>query len=123
MPVITNEDAPRFDLRGTHVVGMASPSRGASETCAWRLTLDPGAGSPDHTLDHEEVFVVIAGKACATLDGRTHELGERDGLIVPAGVAFRIANAADAPFEAIVCLPVGARATVDGEVTVPPWAA
>ena len=48
---------------------------------------------------------------------------ERDGLIVPAGVAFRIANAADAPFEAIVCLPVGARATVDGEVTVPPWAA
>ena len=64
-----------------------------------------------------------AGKACATLDGRTHELGERDGLIVPAGVAFRIANAADAPFEAIVCLPVGARATVDGEVTVPPWAA
>src|SRR3954454_9470039 len=80
MPVITNEDAPRFEMAGTQVVGLASPSRGASETCAWHLTLAPGASSPDHTLDREEVFVALAGSACANLDGESHEVRSGDGL-------------------------------------------
>jgi mannose-6-phosphate isomerase-like protein (cupin superfamily) len=122
MPVIAHENAPRFDLAGTHVVGLASPSRGATETCAWRLTLAPGATSPDHTLDREEVFVALAGTARATLDGATHDVHSGDGLIVPAGVLFTIANTGDEPFEAVACLPVGGRATVAGEVTSPPWA-
>ncbi|MEA2421686.1 MAG: hypothetical protein QOF55_785 [Thermoleophilaceae bacterium] len=122
MPVIANEEAPRFDVAGTHVVGLAAPSRGAAETCAWRLTLDPGASSPDHSLDHEEVFVALAGRARATVDGTSHEIREGDGLIVPAGVPFTIANHGTEPFEAVACLPVGARATVAGNVTAPPWA-
>src|SRR3954454_3461736 len=122
MPVIAHEDAPCFDLPGTHVVGLAALSRGATETCAWRLTLAPGAASPDHTLDREEVFVALAGTAHATLDGTGHDVRPGDGLIVPAGVAFRIANGGDEPFEAVACLPVGGRATVAGEVAAPPWA-
>jgi quercetin dioxygenase-like cupin family protein len=122
MPVISSQDAPRYEVGGTHVVGLAAPSRGAQETCAWRLTLAPGASSPDHTLDREEVFVALAGEARATLDGMTHLVGEGDGLIVPAGVAFTIDNPGDEPFEAIACLPVGGRATVAGESAAPPWA-
>jgi mannose-6-phosphate isomerase-like protein (cupin superfamily) len=122
MPVVSHQDAPRFELAGTHVVGLAAPSRGARETCAWRLTLAPGASSPDHTLDREEVFVALAGEARATLDGESHAVREGDGLIVPAGVAFTIENSGDRPFEAIACLPVGGRATVAGESAAPPWA-
>jgi mannose-6-phosphate isomerase-like protein (cupin superfamily) len=122
MPVISHKNAPRFELAGTHVVGIAAPSRGARETCAWRLTLAPGASSPDHTLDREEVFVVLAGEAHATLDGERHAVREGDGLIVPAGVAFTIANPGDRPFEAVACLPVGGRATVAGQAAAPPWA-
>jgi mannose-6-phosphate isomerase-like protein (cupin superfamily) len=122
MPVIANQDAPRFDLAGTHVVGLAAPSRGARETCAWRLTLAPGASSPEHVLDREEVFVALAGEARATLDGISHTVGEGDGLIVPAGVSFTIENPGDDPFEAIACLPVGGRATVAGKAAAPPWA-
>jgi mannose-6-phosphate isomerase-like protein (cupin superfamily) len=122
MPVITNQDAPRFERAGTHVVGLAAPSRGARETSAWRLTLLPGASSPDHTLDREEVFVALAGCARATLDGSAHDVRAGDGLIVPAGVAFTIANEGDEPFEAVACLPVGGSATVAGEPMTPPWA-
>jgi mannose-6-phosphate isomerase-like protein (cupin superfamily) len=121
MPVINNQDAPHFDVAGTHVVGLAAPSRGAQETCAWRLTLAPGASSPDHTLDREEVFVALAGAARATLDGAGHDVRQGDGLIVPAGVEFRIATVGDEPFEAVACLPVGGRATVAGEAAAPPW--
>src|SRR4051794_10114359 len=122
MPVVTYQHAPRFELPGTHVVGLASPSRGASETCAWRLTLAPGAGSPEHTLDREEVFVALSGSARATLDGTAHDVNPGDGLIVPAGTAFTIATAGDEPFEAVACLPVGGLATVAGEASSPPWA-
>jgi quercetin dioxygenase-like cupin family protein len=122
MPVISSQDAPRYEVGGTRVVGLAAPSRGAQETCAWRLTLAPGASSPNHTLDREEVFVALSGEARATLDGMTHLVGEGDGLIVPAGVAFTIDNPGDEPFEAIACLPVGGRATVAGESAAPPWA-
>src|SRR3954470_16952896 len=99
MPLISHQDAPRFDLAGTHVVGLAAPSRGARETCAWRLTLAPGASSPDHSLDREEVFVALSGEARATLDGHSHAVPAGDGLIVPAGVAFTIENAGEHPFE------------------------
>jgi quercetin dioxygenase-like cupin family protein len=122
MPVITNDEAPRFDVGGTHVVGLAAPSRGAQETCAWRLTLAPGASSPDHSLDREEVFVALAGHARATLDGTGYDVRAGDSLIVPAGISFTIENASDDPFEAIACLPVGGQATVGGQAAAPPWA-
>jgi quercetin dioxygenase-like cupin family protein len=122
MPVITRSDAPRFELPGTRVVGLAAPSRGATETCAWHLTLDPGASSPDHSLDREEVFVALAGSARATLDGTTHDVHAGDSLIVPPHVDFAIANHGDEPFEAVACLPVGGQATVAGESSSPPWA-
>ena len=122
MPVIANQDAPRFELPGTQVVGLASPSRGASETCAWHLTLAPGASSPEHSLDREEVFVALAGTATAMLEGACHEVTAGDGLIVPAGTPFAIANPNDEPFEAVACLPVGGQATVAGAASAPPWA-
>ena len=122
MPVIAGTDAPRFDIAGTHVIGLASPSRGARETCAWRLTLAPGAASPDHTLDREEVFVVLGGAARATIDGSTQDVGTGDALIVPAGAEFKIETLGVEPFEAVACLPVGGRARVGGESNVPPWA-
>lgn len=123
MPVITDAQAPRFDVGGTHAVGLASPSRGAQSTSAWRVRLDPGTVSPEHTLDAEEVFVVLAGAATATLDGANNDVRGGDALIVPPGVPFALANRGDEPFEAVVCMPVGGTATWDGQTAVPPWAA
>jgi quercetin dioxygenase-like cupin family protein len=124
MPVITAQQAPTFDAGGTHVVGLASPSRGATHTSAWRLTLDPGASSPPHALTHEEVFVALRGRLRARyVDGRVEEVAAGGALIVRAGVEFTLINPGDEPFEAVATLPVGGRATVGGEQITPPWAA
>ena len=37
MPVITAEQAPTFDAGGATITGLASPSRGATDTAAWRV--------------------------------------------------------------------------------------
>jgi mannose-6-phosphate isomerase-like protein (cupin superfamily) len=122
MTLVSLSDAPRFVAGGTHVVGLAAPSRGSAETSVWRLTLDPGTSSPEHTLDREEVFVALGGSARAVLAGRSLDVHAGDALIVPPGVAFTIGNPGSEPFEAVACQPVGGTATVDGESFPPPWA-
>jgi mannose-6-phosphate isomerase-like protein (cupin superfamily) len=123
MTLVSSTTAPRFDVGGTHVIGLAAPSRGSAETSVWRLTLDPGSSSPEHTLDREEVFVALEGSARAVVDGRETDIHAGDALIVPPAVPFTIANPKPDPFEAVVCMPVGGTATVEGEAITPPWAA
>jgi mannose-6-phosphate isomerase-like protein (cupin superfamily) len=123
MTVITAQDAPTFEVEGTKVVGLAAPSRGATHTCAWRLTLAAGAASPPHALTHEEVFVALRGRVQARYDDAVEEVGAGGALIVPAGVQFTLVNPGEEPFEAVALLPVGGRATVGGEEITPPWAA
>jgi quercetin dioxygenase-like cupin family protein len=122
MPVITAEEAPTFEVDGTRVVGLAAPSRGATHTSAWRLTLAAGAASPPHALSHEEVFVALRGRVEARYPESVEEVGAGGALIVPAGVEFTLVNPGDEPFEAVAVLPVGGRAVVDGEPLTPPWA-
>lgn len=122
MTVISGASAPEFRAAGTHVVGLASPSRGAKDTSVWRVTLDAGAASPTHSLEREEVFVALAGTAVANIDGVEHQIGAGDALIVPSDTPFSLASSGDAVFEAICCFPVGARAVVDGNAFTPPWA-
>ena len=122
MTLVSLSDAPRFDAGGTHVIALAAPSRGSAETSVWRLTLDPGSASPEHTLDREEVFVALGGSARAVLGGRPLDVHAGDALIVPPRIAFTISNPGPEPFEAVACQPVGGTATVDGESFPPPWA-
>ncbi len=120
--IIRQDTAPRFELPGLTVHGLASPRRGATETCVWRIALAPGTPGFPHELTREEVFVAIAGAAEVTLDGVPHPLAAGDALVVAKGVRFALANPSAEPFEAIVSLPVGGQAvTADGTFT-PPWA-
>ena len=74
-------------------------------------------------MDREEVFVAVAGRALATVDGHQQHLASGDALVVPAGRPFSLANPSAEPFQAVVALPVGGRASMPGEAPfVPPWA-
>jgi quercetin dioxygenase-like cupin family protein len=122
MPLLQSPSCPTFDLPALSVRGLAAPSRGARETCVWRLVLPPGAPGAVHSVDREEIFVGLSGQASATLDGVTHQVGPGDTLIVPAGRPFALANPGAEPFEALAVLPVGGLATMaSGETICPPW--
>jgi hypothetical protein len=60
MPLISAAAAPTFELAGITFTGLASPSRGSTQTCVWTLALDPGVTGEPHHLDQEEVFVAVA---------------------------------------------------------------
>lgn len=122
MSVINGAAAPRYDQPNLTVTGLAAPSRGATDTNVWRLAVPPGAPGVEHSVDREEIFVALSGRAEATIDGVVHEIRAGDALLVAAGLPFRLANPGAEPFEAIAVLPVGGRATVaGGEPFAPPW--
>jgi mannose-6-phosphate isomerase-like protein (cupin superfamily) len=109
-------------MPGLRVCGLASPARGAQETCVWRISLEPGTPGFPHAVTREEVFVATAGVARVTVDGVASELRAGDALVVPGGVEFALANEGAERFEAVVAFPVGGQAvTADGAFT-PPWA-
>jgi mannose-6-phosphate isomerase-like protein (cupin superfamily) len=122
MPVLSRATAPTFQLAGALFTGLAAPSRGSRETSVWRVRLDPGTPAAQHSLDHEEILVAIAGRAVAHFDHSEQPLETGDAVLVPAHQPFSLANPFDSPFEAIAVLPVGARATMTGsEPFIPPW--
>ena len=122
MPFIKSSAAPTFEIPGLHVVGLAAPSRGASETCVWRITLPPRAPATPHSIDREEIFVGLSGEARVELGGQDVRLAPGDALIVPAGQSFSLSNPGAEPFTAFVVMPVGAKALLPGgEPFSPPW--
>jgi mannose-6-phosphate isomerase-like protein (cupin superfamily) len=124
MTIIREHDAPRFGDDGVSVTGLASPSRGCATVSAWRVVLDPGAASPEHTLTSDEAFVALRGTATVSLDGAEHDLGAGDCLVVAPERRFVIRNDGAEPFEAVCCMAAGGRAVVAGQGEfVPPWAA
>ena len=122
MHLIKSSSAPAFEIPGLSVVGLAAPSRGASETCVWRITLPPGTPATPHAISREEIFVALSGEARIELDGRDHVLAPGDTLVVPAGEMFSLSNPGAEPFTALAVLPVGGQAMLPGgERFSPPW--
>ncbi|WP_113698966.1 cupin domain-containing protein [Nonomuraea lactucae] len=123
MPIVRGATAPTFTVGHTTFTGLASPSRGAKETCVWRTHVSPGALPAEHSFDHEEVLIVLSGRATATLDGVEHEVSAGDAIVVPAHTLFSLANPHDEPLELVAALPVGALARMNGgDPFVPPTA-
>jgi len=122
MQVIRAAEAPRFQLPGVEFTMLAAPSRGSKQLCTWKLTVDPGVrGDAAHTLDSDEVFMVLSGSVQVTPDGDA--LGAGDAVVVPAGEPISVTNLGETPSELHVVITAGFTATMpDGSTLQPPWA-
>ncbi|MGZ0152177.1 cupin domain-containing protein [Kribbella sp. WER1] len=122
MQVIHAEDAPRFRLPGVEFTGYAAPSRGSAGLCTWRLTVDAGhGGDAPHTLDRDEVFMVLSGSVQLRDGGG--KLGPGDAAVVPAGEPIALTNLGEEKAELIVAITAGFTGLLaDGTSVQPPWA-
>jgi quercetin dioxygenase-like cupin family protein len=124
MPLISAMDAPQFTIPGVTFTGLASPSRGSSQTAVWTVSLAPGTMGDTHQLTDEEIFICLEGSADVQLGVETLTIAPGDTLIVPACTDFALRNRLDIPFKAIAVFPVGGKAVLPGKPAfTPPWAA
>jgi len=122
MSIIRAAEAPQFQLPGVRFTGLAAPSRGSEGLCTWRLTVDAGLrGDASHTLDRDEVFMVLSGFVQITPDGE--KLGPGDAAVVPAGDEVQLSNLGETEAELHVAITAGFTGTMaDGTKVQPPWA-
>ena len=122
MHLIKASAAPVFEIPGLSVIGLAAPSRGAAETCVWRISIAPGTPATPHAIDREGIFVALSGAARVDVDGKEQVVAAGDALVVPAGQILALSNPNAEPFTALAVLPVGGRAVLPGgELACPPW--
>jgi mannose-6-phosphate isomerase-like protein (cupin superfamily) len=121
---INAAEAPVFTLPDVEFRGLTAPSRGARELCTWHLYVAPTPLGEPHSLDREEVFVLIEGQLVIVIDGIATTLTSGDAIAVPAGAKLQLANASGSTAHALVCIAAGFSATMaDGAaIGTPPWA-
>ena len=122
MAIIEHRTVPSFELQGNFIMGVATPSRGAKEIEAWFSTMAPGAETPLHVHDSEEIVVVLRGRGKVRVQDTWEPLEAPCTLIAPRGVPHQIVNTGDDPLEAVAAIAAGSSIrTPDGVVLDLPW--
>lgn len=90
----------------------------------WRSTLPPVSAGPVHTIDIEQVVVVVEGTLSATVEGTTVAAGPGDAVLLPASAVRQLRNDGPGPVVTITSALPGSRARVgDGDPVPVPWSA
>jgi quercetin dioxygenase-like cupin family protein len=114
-PLIRAAEARRTETPAGVMTTLASPAQGGTATAVWRVDMAAGAHGPEHTVDAEQVWTVLAGGAAVRLGGgEPFTAGPGDTFVLPAGAGRRIAADAGAGLAAIVVAPAGMRAYAPG---------
>jgi len=124
MSVIRGSEYKEFELMGNHMLGLATMSRGAKEVAVWRGKTDPGASTPPHYHDHEEVIVILSGSGKVKVEGAEVAVSSRDVVIVPPLTHHELsADKQSEGLDVIAVLPAGTKTYLpNGEELELPWA-
>lgn len=123
MYVHRHADLPAATLPGIEHTTLASADLGARQLSVWRQTVAPGAATPPHRHDCEEVVLVESGRGHLHIDGALVEFGPHSTLVLPAGREHQIVNSGDEPLRLLAAFPSTPVATAlpDGQPIDLPW--
>jgi len=123
MQPIRNDQRPVFTLPGLAHRTIAGAADGLRRLDVWQQTLDPGAATPVHYHECEEVIVILEGSGRLTIDGVDHEFGPDSTLVVPPRFVHQVRSSAGGPIRLIAVFDATpARAFLpDGTLLPLPW--
>jgi quercetin dioxygenase-like cupin family protein len=104
MYVTDNATAPRAALPGIENETLAGSRNGLRRLSVWRQTIAPGAATPPHRHDCEEVVIVESGRGALHVAGAVHAFGADTTLAIPANIDHQIINTGDEPIRLVAAL-------------------
>jgi quercetin dioxygenase-like cupin family protein len=114
-------DAPRHQTPNAVMRTLAAPSLGASELSVWEVVMTAGQRGPQHTVDREQVWIVLEGELRVRLGEQELTVRTHDALRLPSGSRRQVA--ATLPARALVASPAAPMvATEESEPRPLPWA-
>lgn len=121
---IVDQQAPQpSPLPGIAHSTWASAAQGLEQLSLWRQTLAPGASTPGHLHDCDEVVLCLAGEGQVEEAGVAAPFQAGQTLALPAGRVHRIVNTGAVPLEILGIFgasPVPTRLP-DGVRLALPW--
>jgi mannose-6-phosphate isomerase-like protein (cupin superfamily) len=77
----------------------AGSDEGLDQLSVWRQTLEPGAATPIHRHDCDEVVMCHVGEGEVLIDGEAHRFGANHTLILRKNQLHQIINTGPRPLE------------------------
>lgn len=123
MTVIDQHEPAATPIPGVSHATWAGEAEGLREVSLWRQSLAPGAATPPHRHDHDEVVLCLSGRGEVHVDGGAHRFGGGQTVVLPRGPVHQIFNVADQPLEILGVFGGTPVATylADGAVLPLPW--
>ena len=122
MPTIPSAEATVFQAHGATFTSFVRTASGATDLCAWRLTVPPNLTGIAHRPSNEEVILVLDGQLVVVLDGESSFLRTGSVVLVPAGSTLRIDTGAVGATAWVTTTAGLSAALPDGSTMAPPWA-
>ncbi len=101
----------------------AGQADGLRQLSVWRQTLAPGAVTPVHLHDCDEVVLCLSVNGELHADGRAQRFGADCTLVIPQGLEHQIVNTGPMPMDLVATFggtPVGVQLP-DGTALDLPW--
>lgn len=120
---VIEQDRPTAAIPGVAHATWAGRDDGLRQLSVWRQSLDPGAATPPHRHDCDEVVLCQSGAGEARVEGRAYWFGAGNTLVLPKGLLHQILNIGAQPLEIIGVFgatPVGTTLP-DGSDIALPW--
>lgn len=123
MNVIEQTRPETSPIPGVAHATWAGRADGLEQISIWRQTLAPGAATPPHQHDCDEVVLCLAGWGEVHADGEVKRFGADSTIILPRGRDHQLFNTGALPMELVGVFgatPVVARLP-DGSALELPW--
>jgi len=104
MYVTQNARREKAALPGIEHVTLAGGADGLSHLSVWQQSIAPGAATPPHRHDCEEVVVVNTGSGELHVEGRVIPFGPASTIAVPSNVVHQIFNTGETTLEITAAL-------------------
>lgn len=120
--LLTSAGVPRHETPNAVMRTFAAPSLGASELSVWEVAMTAGQRGPQHTVDREQVWIVLEGELRVQFGGQDVTVRAGDALRLPPDTPRRVAATLSA--RALVASPAAPMVTTaEGKTRPLPWAA
>jgi quercetin dioxygenase-like cupin family protein len=123
MSVINNSTIQQFSLPGLAHQTLASHKDGLNNCEVWMQTVEPGAETPVHYHDCEEVIVIMSGSGQLSINDKVLEFGPNSTLIIPPDIVHQLVNSGTEEIRLIASFSsTPAKVFLpDGEELALPW--
>lgn len=113
--VLEHARLPMAALPGIAHRTLAGHEHGLTQLSIWQQTLAPGAATPPHQHDTEEVVLCHAGRGEVHVNGQVHRFGAHSSVLLPRNVPHQIVNAGDQPMEITGVFPAAPVGVFDAD--------